>query len=95
MLEAILGELASKRDEKLLMFINGYGGTPASELYLVYNAAKAQSGRLGLTIARTLVGTYVTSLDMAGLSITVACLAERELSLWDAPVDTAALRWGD
>ncbi|AFL51333.1 dihydroxyacetone kinase-like protein [Sinorhizobium fredii] len=94
MLEAILGELASERDKKLLMFINGYGGTPAAELYLVYNAAKAQCERLGLTIARPLVGTYVTSLDMAGLSITVAGLEERELSLWDAPVDTAALRWG-
>lgn len=94
MLEAILGELASERDDELLMFINGFGGTPASELYLVYNAAKVQCERRGLTIARSLVGTYVTSLDMAGVSITVARLDERELSLWDAPVDTAALRWG-
>ena len=70
------------------------GGTPVSELYLAYSSARARLERLGVPVARSLVGTYVTSMDRAGLSITVARLRERELSLWDAPVDTAALRWG-
>ncbi|XEN33631.1 dihydroxyacetone kinase (plasmid) [Ensifer sp. WSM1721] len=65
-----------------------------SELYLAYNSARARLQSLGVIVARSLVGTYVTSLDMAGLSITVARLDERELSLWDAPIDTAVLRWG-
>jgi dihydroxyacetone kinase-like protein len=94
MLEAILSDLARDRGDKLLLFINGFGGTPVSELYLAYNSARARLQRLGVTVARSLVGTYVTSLDMAGLSITVARLDERELSLWDAPIDTPVLRWG-
>ncbi|AWI59587.1 dihydroxyacetone kinase subunit DhaK [Sinorhizobium fredii] len=94
MLEAILSDLTPNRGDTLLLFINGFGGTPVSELYLAYNSAQTRLQNLGVTVARSLVGTYVTSLDMAGLSITVAGLEERELSLWDAPVDTAALRWG-
>lgn len=94
MLKAILKDLEPKRSDKLLLFINGFGGTPVSELYLAYNSTRARLQSLGLTVARSLVGTYVTSLGMAGLSITVAGLEERELSLWDAPVNTAALRWG-
>ncbi|MBP2234753.1 dihydroxyacetone kinase-like protein [Sinorhizobium kostiense] len=94
MLESILSDLAPPRGEGLLLFINGFGGTPVSELYLAYHSARARLHSLGITVARSLVGTYVTSLDMAGLSITVARLEERELSLWDAPVDTAVLRWG-
>ncbi len=93
-LEAILSDLTPERDDKLLLFINGFGGTPVSELYLAYNTARSRCENLGLTIARSLVGTYVTSLDMAGLSITIARLDERELSFWDAPVDTPTLRWG-
>ncbi len=94
MLEATLSDLAPERGDELLLFINGFGGTPVSELYLAYNSARARLQSLGVTVARSLVGTYVTSLDMAGLSITVARLEERELRLWDAPVDTAVLRWG-
>ncbi|MEZ0002608.1 dihydroxyacetone kinase subunit DhaK [Sinorhizobium fredii] len=94
MLEAILSDLTPNRGDTLLLFINGFGGTPVSELYLAYNSARTRLQNLGVTVARSLIGTYVTSLDMAGLSITVARLEERELSLWDAPVDTAALRWG-
>jgi phosphoenolpyruvate---glycerone phosphotransferase subunit DhaK len=93
-LEEVLSDLAPARHDELLLFINGFGGTPGSELYLAYNAARARCESLGLKIARSLVGTYVTSLDMAGLSITVARLEDGELSLWDAPVDTATLRWG-
>ncbi|WEX75445.1 dihydroxyacetone kinase subunit DhaK [Sinorhizobium numidicum] len=92
--EEIVKDLLPGRDDRLLVFVNGFGGTPVSELYLAYNAARLHCESLGLTVARSLVGTYVTSLDMAGLSITLARLEERELSFWDAPVDTAALRWG-
>ncbi|MCA1366984.1 dihydroxyacetone kinase subunit DhaK [Bradyrhizobium sp. BRP14] len=94
MLEAIFSDLARDRGDKLLLFINGFGGTPVSELYLAYNSARARLQSLGVTVARSLVGTYVSSLDMAGLSITVARLDARELSLWDAPIDTPVLRWG-
>ncbi|MDK1387854.1 dihydroxyacetone kinase subunit DhaK [Sinorhizobium sp. 8-89] len=93
-LEAIRLDLSPDRNDRLLLFVNGFGGTPVSELYLAYNIARSLCADFGLAVARSLVGTYVTSLDMAGLSVTIARLDGRELSLWDAPVDTAALRWG-
>ena len=64
------------------------------ELYLVYNSARKIFEKQGVTIARSLVGSYVTSLDMAGCSITLAMLGDETAKLWDAPVHTAALRWG-
>jgi dihydroxyacetone kinase-like protein len=64
------------------------------ELYLMYHAATAQLARHGITPARSLVGNYVTSLDMAGCSITVTLFDDEMIRLWDAPVHTAALRWG-
>jgi len=76
-----------------LLLINGFGGTPTAELYLVYNAARRLFEEAGIRIVRSLVGTYVTSLDMAGLSITLAHLDEEMRSLWDANVITPALRW--
>ena len=69
MVAAIVGDLGAASGEALL-FVNGFGGTPAMELYLIYNAARKLLERHGLTVARSLVGTYVTSLDMAGCSIT-------------------------
>jgi dihydroxyacetone kinase-like protein len=78
----------------VLLFVNGFGGTPASELNLAYNAARRVLDREGIAIARSLVGSYVTSLDMAGMSVTLTRLDETRLLLWDAPVATAALRWG-
>jgi dihydroxyacetone kinase-like protein len=92
MLEAITGDLGRGGD--VLLFVNGFGGTPAMELYLVYNSARAILGKRGFSIARSLVGSYVTSLDMAGCSITVTRLDDDLARLWDAPVHTAALRWG-
>ena len=77
----------------MLLFVNGFGGTPAIELYLMYNAARRILERRGLTITRSLVGSYVTSLEMAGCSITVTLLDTRLIALWDAHVHTAALRW--
>ena len=71
----------------------GSGGTPSLELYLVYDAARRILEKRGVMIARSLVGSYVTSLDMAGCSITLTMLDDRLTALWDAPVHTAALRW--
>jgi dihydroxyacetone kinase-like protein len=94
MTQAILGDLAPKPGSNALLFINGFGGTPAIELYLLYReAAKILEGA-GIKAARSLVGSYVTSLDMAGASITVSMLDENDIGLWDAPVHTSALRWG-
>jgi dihydroxyacetone kinase-like protein len=93
-LEAILGDLEPARGDQTIVLVNGLGGTALGELYLVYGEVAAVLGGRGLTIARNLVGNYVTSLDMAGISITV-CRAEEDLiELWDAPVNTPALRWG-
>jgi len=88
---ADLGDIAGKR---ALLFVNGFGGTPTMELYLMYNSARRVFEGLGVTVARSLVGSYVTSLDMAGCSITLSLLDDEMLRLWDAPVHTAALRWG-
>jgi len=93
MMGAILGDLGAKSGEALLL-VNGFGATPAMELYLVYNSALKLLKKHGLTPARSLVGNYVTSLDMAGCSLTVALLDEESKRLWDAPVLTAGLRWG-
>ena len=76
-----------------LLFVNGFGGTPSLELYLMYEAARRILNKRGVTISRSLVGSYVTSLDMAGCSITLTMLDENLTALWDEPVHTAALRW--
>ena len=78
---------------EVLLLVNGFGATPAIELYLMYGSARRQLEKAGLRIARSLVGNYVTSLDMAGCSVTVAMLDRETVDLWDRPVRTAALRW--
>ena len=94
MVGAILNDLAPKLGAEALLLVNGFGGTPAMELYLMVNSALRVLRAKGLEVSRFLTGNYVTSLEMAGCSITV-CLLDTELrSLWDAPVQTAALRWG-
>ena len=80
--------------DDVLAFVNGMGGTPLIELYVVYNKVAAMCAARGITIARNLVGSYITSLDMAGCSITVLKLDDELMRLWDAPVHTPALRWG-
>ena len=92
MVGAIAGDLDGSGDALLL--VNGFGGTPLMELYLMYHAARTALEKRGFRIARSLVGTYVTSLEMAGCSITVSLLDDETVTLWDAPVHTAALRWG-
>ncbi|ESW96646.1 dihydroxyacetone kinase [Mesorhizobium sp. LSJC268A00] len=91
---AILGDLGDRAKGPALLFINGFGGTPLMELYLMYNSARNIFEKQGVTVTRSLVGSYVTSLDMAGCSITLTMLDDEVTSMWDAPVHTAALRWG-
>ena len=91
---AILDDLPFKKGDSVLAFVNGMGGTPLIELYVVYNElAKICAGR-GVKIARSLVGSYITSLEMAGCSLTLLKVDDELIRLWDAPVKTPALRWG-
>ena len=92
MTAAIAGDLGGTGDAILL--VNGFGGTPAMELYVMYHAARMRLEARGIRPVRSLVGSYVTSLEMAGCSITVSLLDDEAARLWDAPVHTAALRWG-
>ena len=90
----ILDDLPFNKGDAVLAFVNGMGGTPLIELYVVYNElAKICAGR-GVKIARSLVGSYITSLEMAGCSITLLKVDDELIRLWDAPVNTPALRWG-
>jgi len=90
----ILDDLPFNQGDSVLAFVNGMGGTPLIELYVVYNElAKICAGR-GVKIARSLVGSYITSLEMAGCSITLLKVDDELTRLWDAPVKTPALRWG-
>ena len=90
----ILDDLPFERGDKVLAFVNGMGGTPLIELYIVYNGLKKILDGRGVVIARNLVGDYITSLDMAGFSISLLRLDDELTRLWDAPVHTPALRWG-
>ena len=94
MAEAILGDLDAPNGSNVLAFVNGLGGTPTIELYVIYNELAKQLKERGLTATRSLVGDYITSLEMAGASITVLKLDDELTQLWDAPVHTPALRWG-
>jgi dihydroxyacetone kinase-like protein len=91
MLAAIAGDLPGKGDA--LVLVNGFGGSPLMELYLMFNAARVRLAKRGITVRRSLVGSYVTSLEMAGCSLTVSLLDDEIAGLWDDPVHTAALRW--
>ena len=91
-LDAIGADLSFDTD--LLVMVNGMGGTPLIELYLVFNEARKYLEGHGARVARNLVGNYITSLEMQGFSVTVCQLTDTLTRLWDAPVDTPALRWG-
>jgi len=94
LLEAILKDLAPGQGSEVLLLVNGFGATPMIELYLMVNSARRILDSAGVTAVRFLTGSYVTSLDMAGVSLTVSVLDSQARTLWDAPVQTAALRWG-
>ena len=91
---AILKDLSLKSGQEVLLLVNGFGGTPLLELYLMVNAARKVLAGAGIQVVRYLTGPFVTSLEMAGCSITVSAADASTLALWDAPVHTAALRWG-
>lgn len=93
LLAAIVGDLKPDSGRDVLLHVNGFGGTPLMELYLLYHCAAERLRAQGLRPVRSLVGNYTTSLEMAGASLTVTLLDEEIRSLWDAPVHTAALRW--
>jgi dihydroxyacetone kinase-like protein len=91
-LDAIHADLPLSGD--LLVMVNGMGGTPLLELYLVFNEVRRYVEGHGARVARNLVGNYITSLEMQGFSVTVCQLTDTLTRLWDTPVDTPALRWG-
>jgi len=94
MVDAIVSDLGTAARGDALLLVNGFGGTPLIELYLMYHVAHELFAQRGVRIARSLVGNYVTSLEMAGCSLTLSMLNSEMIRLWDAPVHTAALRWG-
>lgn len=94
LLTPVVEDLGLRGGEKVLLFVNGMGGTPLSELYIVYRRAAQLLAERGASVERSLVGNYTTSLEMQGCSITVLRLDDELTALWDAPVRTPALRWG-
>ena len=94
MVEAVVSDLQPAPGARVLPFVNGMGGTPQLELYLLYNEVDGLLRAAGLEPSRCLVGSYITSLEMAGASLTLLALDDELEQLWDAPVHTAALRWG-
>jgi dihydroxyacetone kinase-like protein len=94
LLDPILEDLPFAAGDRVLLFTNSMGGTPLIELYLAHGIAEQLLADRGITVERRLVGPYITSLEMQGMSLTLLRLDDEMISLWDAPVHTAALRWG-
>ena len=94
LMEPIISDLPYKSGDEVLIFVNGMGGTPVLELYILYRKALEIATKAGLKVSRNLVGTYMTSLEMAGASITLLKLDDTLRKYWDAPVKTPSLRWG-
>ena len=94
LVEPILSDLDFKGGDGVLAFVNGMGATPLIELYLMYGEVAKILDRSGVRVARSLVGNYMTSLDMAGCSVSVLKADDELLRLWDAPINTPAFRWG-
>ncbi len=94
MAEEVIKDLPFKQGDAVIAMLNGMGGTPLIELYVIYNELSQLCQKHGITIARKLVGNYITSLEMAGYSLTLLKVNDELLTLWDEPVHTAGLRWG-
>ena len=94
MAEAVIADLPFRRGDEVIAMVNGMGGTPMMELYLVYGELDQICKKTGIRIVRRLIGNYITSLEMAGYSMTLLKADNALLTLWDAPVRTPALRWG-
>jgi dihydroxyacetone kinase-like protein len=94
LVDPVLGDLPYAAGDGVIAFVNGLGGTPLIELYVMFAEVSAILERSGITVARSLVGNYMTSLDMAGCSVTLLKVDDELVRLWDAPVNTPGLRWG-
>ncbi|MET9023524.1 dihydroxyacetone kinase subunit DhaK [Actinopolymorpha sp. NPDC004070] len=94
LLAPIVEDMPFESGDRTLLFVNGMGGTPLMELYIAYAHAEKVLAQRGIAVERRLVGNYITSLEMPGMSITLLRLDEEMIDLWDAPVHTPALRWG-
>ncbi|RZQ59358.1 dihydroxyacetone kinase subunit DhaK [Amycolatopsis suaedae] len=94
MVDAVAGDLPFAEGDDVLLFTNSMGGTPQIELYLAHGIAERLLAERGINVRRRLVGPYITSLEMQGISITLLKLDDELTELWDAPVNTPALRWG-
>lgn len=94
LMEPIISDLPYKSGDSVLLFVNGMGGTPLVELYIIYRKAYEIAEKHGLKVVRNLIGPYITSLEMAGTSITMLKMDDELTRLWDAPVKTAGMRWG-
>jgi dihydroxyacetone kinase-like protein len=94
LVDPIVSDLPYGQGDSVIAFVNGMGGTPLIELYVMYNEVKQILDKAGITIARSLVGNYITSLEMAGCSVTLLKADDEIVRLWDAPVNTPGLRWG-
>ncbi len=94
LMEPIIGDLPYKAGDNVLLFVNSMGGTPLVELYIIYRKAYEIATKHGLKVVRNLIGPYITSLEMAGCSITMLKMDDDLVKLWDAPVKTPGLRWG-
>jgi len=94
MADAIISDLPFSRGDQVIAMVNGMGGTPLLELYIIYHELDRICQRRGLVLARNLVGNYITSLEMAGCSLSLLRVDEELINLWDDPVHTPALRWG-
>jgi dihydroxyacetone kinase-like protein len=94
LLTPVIEDIPFKSGDKMLMFVNSMGGTPLIELYIVYRKALEIAEKKGLKVVRNLIGPYITSLEMAGASITMLKMDDDLIKLWDAPVKTAGMRWG-
>lgn len=94
LIEPVIEDLPFKQGDEVLLFVNSMGGTPLIELYIAYRKAHQIAEKHGLKVVRNLIGPYITSLEMAGVSITLLKMDEDMIKLWDAPVKTPGLRWG-
>lgn len=94
LVNTILEDLKPDNNAEVLLHVNGFGGTPLMELYLLFNSAAKELEKNKVKISRSIVGNFTTSLDMTGASITICKLDDKITNHWDSPVHTAALRWG-
>jgi len=90
----IVEDLPFRKDDRVLAFVNGMGGTPLMELYIMFRAVHRLLAERGITVVRSLVGNYITSLEMAGTSVSLLRLDDQMIDLWDAPVHAAGMHWG-